>query len=125
MNGELEVEFSIPEEKATKIQPTLRQAQGTKKEKGFDAIAGLDDLKQEMQRSVIDVLQNPEKAERYGAKLPNGMVLYGPPGCGKTFFAKPFAEEVGLNFILTTPSTLNSRYVNATQENIATIGVPG
>lgn len=89
------------------------------KGKGFDAIAGLDDLKNELRRSVIDILQNPEKAERYGAKLPNGMVLYGPPGCGKTFFAKHFAEEVGFNFILTTPSTLKSRYVNATQENIA------
>jgi transitional endoplasmic reticulum ATPase len=72
-----------------------------------------------MRRSVIDVLQNPEKAKRYGAKLPNGMVLYGPPGCGKTFFAKHFAEEVGFNFILSTPSKLKSRYVNATQENIA------
>jgi transitional endoplasmic reticulum ATPase len=46
-------------------------------------------------------------------------LLYGPPGCGKTFFAKHFAEEVGFNFILATPSTLKSRYVNATQENIA------
>jgi transitional endoplasmic reticulum ATPase len=47
------------------------------------------------------------------------MLLYGPPGCGKTFFAKHFAEEVGFNFVLATPSTLKSRYVNATQENIA------
>ncbi|MBS0645469.1 MAG: AAA family ATPase [Verrucomicrobia bacterium] len=89
------------------------------KGKGFDAIAGLDELKKEMKRSVIDVLQNPEKAERYGAKLPNGMVLYGPPGCGKTFFAKHFAEEVGFNFMLATPSSLKSRFINATQENIA------
>jgi transitional endoplasmic reticulum ATPase len=47
------------------------------------------------------------------------MLLYGPPGCGKTFFAKHFAEEVGFNFMLATPSTLKSRYINATQENIA------
>lgn len=47
------------------------------------------------------------------------MLLYGPPGCGKTFFAKHFAEEVGFNFICITPATLKSRYVNTTQENIA------
>jgi transitional endoplasmic reticulum ATPase len=47
------------------------------------------------------------------------MLLYGPPGCGKTFFAKHFAEEVGFNFMMIKPSSLKSRYVNATQENIA------
>ena len=114
MNGEMEVQqLSSPHETSN---PKLKEV---KKGKGFSAIAGLDELKNEMRRSVIDVLQNPEKAKRYGAKLPNGMVLYGPPGCGKTFFAKHFAEEVGFNFILSTPSKLKSRYVNATQENIA------
>jgi transitional endoplasmic reticulum ATPase len=120
LNGEIEIEdidivkkvkSDNKEEKKIKMQ----KAEG----KGFDAIAGLDELKKEMKRSVIDILQNPEKAERYGAKLPNGMILYGPPGCGKTFFAKHFAEEVGFNFMLATPSTLKSRYINATQENIA------
>lgn len=120
LNGEIEVEDVDKVQKVKSDDKPEKKIQSKKaKGKGFDAIAGLDDLKNEMRRSVIDVLQNPEKAERYGAKLPNGMVLYGPPGCGKTFFAKHFAEEVGFNFILSTPSTLKSRYVNATQENIA------
>ncbi|OEY72826.1 AAA family ATPase [Salegentibacter salarius] len=114
INGEMEVQQLSSTQELSK--PKLKEL---KKGKGFSAIAGLDDLKNEMRRSVIDVLQNPEKAKKYGAKLPNGMVLYGPPGCGKTFFAKHFAEEVGFNFILSTPSRLKSRYVNATQENIA------
>lgn len=120
LNGEIEVEDIDKVQKEKSVDKPEKKIQNKKaKGKGFDAIAGLDDLKMEMKRSVIDVLQNPEKAERYGAKLPNGMVLYGPPGCGKTFFAKHFAEEVGFNFILATPSTLKSRYINATQENIA------
>jgi transitional endoplasmic reticulum ATPase len=120
LNAEIEIEDVDTLEKVRSDDKNEKRIKTQKaKGKGFDAIAGLDDLKNEMQRSVIDILQNPEKAERYGAKLPNGMVLYGPPGCGKTFFAKHFAEEVGFNFILTTPSTLKSRYVNATQENIA------
>lgn len=120
LNGEIEIEDTDTVQKVKSDEKDEKKIKTQKaKGKGFDAIAGLDDLKNEMRRSVIDVLQNPEKAERYGAKLPNGMVLYGPPGCGKTFFAKHFAEEVGFNFILSTPSTLKSRYVNATQENIA------
>lgn len=87
--------------------------------KGFAAVAGLTELKQQLQRDVIEALRQPEKYAQYGLSIPNGMLLYGPPGCGKTFFAKRFAEEVGFNFMCLTPSTLKSRYVNATQENIA------
>lgn len=90
-----------------------------KKGKGFSAIAGMEELKQQMCEEVIEPLHNPEEYRRYGVTIPNGVLLYGPPGCGKTFFAKHFAEEVGFNFMYITPATLKSRYVNATQENIA------
>lgn len=89
------------------------------KGKGFSAIAGMQNLKNQLQVDVIDALRNPEEYEKYGVTIPNGMLLFGPPGCGKTFFAKHFAEEVGFNFMLIKPSSLKSRYVNATQENIA------
>lgn len=90
-----------------------------KKGEGFAAVAGMEELKQQMREEVIEPLHNPEEYHRYGVTFPNGMLLYGPPGCGKTFFAKHFAEEVGFNFMCITPATLKSRYVNATQENIA------
>ena len=97
-------------------KPTLsRKAEGP----GFSAIAGMDGLKQQMKEEVIEPLHNPEEYHRYGVTIPNGMLLYGPPGCGKTFFAKHFAEEVGFNFMYVTPATLKSKWVNATQENIA------
>lgn len=86
---------------------------------GFAAVAGMDELKQKMTDEIIKPIQNPELYRKYGITIPNGMLLYGPPGCGKTFFAKHFAEEVGQNFMCITPATLKSRYVNATQENIA------
>ena len=98
-------------EKCTKIE--------VPKGKGFSAIAGMHELKAKMQTEVIDVLHSPEEYAKYGLTIPNGMLLYGPPGCGKTFFAKHFAEEVGFNFMLIKPSSLKSRWVNATQENIA------
>ena len=100
-------------DKTTSLTPTK------KKGEGFAAIAGMEELKQQMREEVIEPLHNPEEYHRYGITIPNGMLLYGPPGCGKTFFAKHFAEEVGFNFMCITPASLKSRYVNATQENIA------
>lgn len=90
-----------------------------KRGEGFAAVAGMEELKQQLREEVIEPLHNPEEYHRYGVTIPNGMLLYGPPGCGKTFLAKHFAEEVGFNFMCITPATLKSRYVNATQENIA------
>ena len=119
INGEIEVEKPIHrrkiregEKKETKIPQKIAKGEG------FAAIAGMDELKELLQREVIDVLHNPEEYARYGLTIPNGMLLYGPPGCGKTFFAKHFAEEVGFNFMEVKPSTLKSKWVNATQENI-------
>lgn len=119
INGEIEVEKPIHrrkiregEKKETKIPQKIAKGEG------FSAIAGMDELKELLQREVIDVLHNPEEYARYGLTIPNGMLLYGPPGCGKTFFAKHFAEEVGFNFMEVKPSTLKSKWVNATQENI-------
>lgn len=86
---------------------------------GFSAIAGMQELKNLVKTEVIDAINQREEYERYGVSIPNGMLLYGPPGCGKTFFAKQLAAEVGFNFMVKKPSDLQSRWVNATQENIA------
>ena len=93
--------------------------QPAKKGEGFSAVAGMQALKEKMRKDVIEVLQDPDGCKAYGISIPNGMLLYGPPGCGKTFFAKHFAEEVGFNYMCITPATLKSKWVNATQENIA------
>lgn len=120
INGEIEIEDIDKVQKVKSDDKPEKKIQSKKaKGKGFDAIAGMNDLKAQMQLDVIDALHSPEEYAKYGVTIPNGMLLYGPPGCGKTFFAKHFAEEVGFNFMLATPSTLKSRYINATQENIA------
>lgn len=113
LNGELEVELSVPEEKATKIQFKEK-----KKGKGFSAIAGMQELKETIQLDVIDALNDKERYAEYGLTIPNGMLLYGPPGCGKTFFAEKMAEEIGFNFYQIKPSDIQSKFVNASQENI-------
>lgn len=121
VDGEIKVEHQTTKRKILSQQrPSNANTPLTKKKgEGFAAVAGMEELKQQMREEVIEPLHNPEEYHRYGVTIPNGMLLYGPPGCGKTFFAKHFAEEVGFNFMCITSATLKSRYVNATQENIA------
>ena len=86
---------------------------------GFADIAGMDELKEMLRKRVILILQNKELAEQYKLTPPNGMLLYGPPGCGKSFFAEKFAEETGFNFILVKASDLGSIYIHGSQGKIA------
>lgn len=86
---------------------------------GFAKVAGLDDLKERLKHEVIDILAQKEEAERYGINIPNGMLLYGPPGCGKTFLAECFAREAGYNFRYIKSSDLASTYIHGSQEKIA------
>jgi len=86
--------------------------------RGFAAIAGLDDLKATLQRDVIDVLRNPERHRHFGVRILNGLLLYGPPGCGKTFVAERFGEELGFAFRKVRPADVASIYVHGTQERI-------
>lgn len=116
MRGEVKVSVNTTN---TQKKEQGKKAKIIKTGNGMADVAGMRELKAQLQRDVIDLLSEPEKYKRYGISMPNGMLLYGPPGCGKTFFAKKLAEEVGFNFIMRTPSDLKSRYVNATQENIA------
>jgi len=88
------------------------------KGKGFDLIAGMNDLKDILYQDIILPLKDRELYLQYKVSIPNGILLYGPPGCGKTFIAEKFAEEVGFNFFMIKPSDLKSRWVNATEENI-------
>ena len=82
-------------------------------------VAGMRDLKAMLERDVILPLQEPAIYERYRVELPNGILLYGPPGCGKTFIARKLAEELGFSFLEVTPGDIASVYVHGTQGKIA------
>lgn len=114
INGEIEVENPVQKKSAQSTQ-TLKSV---KKGEGFTSIAGMQELKDLVTRDVIDALVEKEKYAEFGLSIPNGMLLYGPPRCGKTFFAEKLAEEVGYNFYNIKPSDIQSKWVNATQENI-------
>jgi cell division protease FtsH len=63
----------------------------------FKDVAGIDEAKEEV-REVIDFLKNPERFRRLGGRIPRGILLVGPPGCGKTLLAKAIAGEAGVPF---------------------------
>ena len=106
-------------EKTREDNVNLQARRGKPGEGGFADVAGMESLKQELINRVIWVLKDKEKAARYRLSPPNGMLLYGPPGCGKTFFAKKFAEESGFNYYLVNGSDLGSTYIHGTQGKIA------
>jgi transitional endoplasmic reticulum ATPase len=118
LNGEIVVQSVNVETRHTPLsKPTAKKKQGG----GFAAIAGMQQLKDMLQTDVIDLIQHPEEYHLHNLGLPNGMLLYGPPGCGKTFFAERFAEETGYNFIKVIASDLASIYVHGTQEKVGKI----
>lgn len=61
-------------------------------------VAGIDEVKEEL-LELVDYLKNPERYRQIGAKMPKGVLVYGPPGCGKTLLARAVAGEAGVPFI--------------------------
>ena len=114
INGELAVQNPVVEKSSQSIQ----SVKSIKNGEGFKSIAGMQELKDTIKLDIIDALNEKEKYAEYGLTIPNGMLLYGPPGCGKTFFAEKMAEEIGFNFYQIKPSDIQSKWVNASQENI-------
>jgi len=90
------------------IQPT----------RGFESIGGYDYLKQYMRSRIITILRKPEIAKYYGLSIPKGILLFGPPGTGKTWFAKALAKEVGLPMIYVDPSTFLRGIVGETEARV-------
>lgn len=62
-------------------------------------VAGLDEVKQRLETSFLGPMRNSELREHYGASLRGGLLLWGPPGCGKTFLARAVAGELGAHFL--------------------------
>jgi transitional endoplasmic reticulum ATPase len=89
--------------------------------RGLDSVAGMQDLKNLLIRDVVNPLLNPEKYEKFKLSIPNGLLLYGPPGCGKTFIVKKLAEELRYHLFEMRPSSVGTPYVHGAVSNIAMV----
>lgn len=115
LNGEIELKPMKPDKISVSLQG---EKNFINRGNGFADVAGMSELKKLLYNNVINILKNPERARKYKLSIPNGMLLYGPPGCGKNFFAEKFAEETGYNYIYVKSSDLASIYVHGSQEKI-------
>jgi transitional endoplasmic reticulum ATPase len=85
---------------------------------GFLDIGGLEDVKEEIRKAIIYPFTHKELYKMYGQKAGEGILLYGPPGCGKTMMAKAAAKECGADFISVKTSSIVSKWVGASEKNI-------
>jgi len=76
----------------------------------FADVAGIEEAKEEV-REIIEFLRNPQKFQRLGGRIPRGVMLVGPPGCGKTLLAKAIAGEAGVPFFAISGSDFVEMFV--------------
>ncbi len=98
---------------------TAHDYEPTTQNKGFDSVAGMEELKKLFRRDFISIVKNPQIASAYGIRPSNCTLLYGPQGCGKTYIAEKAAQESGLKYKIVKPSDLGSIYIHGAQGKIA------
>jgi AAA+ superfamily predicted ATPase len=81
-------------------------------------VAGLDEVKKRLEAAFLAPMRNPELRKLYGKSLRGGLLLYGPPGCGKTFIARAVAGELGARFITVSFADLIDMFVGRSERNI-------
>ncbi len=81
-------------------------------------VAGLDDVKRELRLRVIAPSQQPEVYQAFGREAGGGVLLYGPPGCGKTFLARAIAGEISASFIAAAIHEIMDKWMGETEKAI-------
>ncbi len=113
-NEPVQEESQEQQQTAGAVQITFKKGSGN----GFDNVTGRNDLKEQLRKEVLFALQNPEKAKTYRLPAINGVLLYGPPGCGKSLVLESFAEELGFNYTLIKAAEFGNIYQDGVLDNL-------
>lgn len=87
----------------------------------FEDVGGMDGLKEEISIKIIHPMQHPEMFEAYGKKIGGGILLYGPPGCGKTYLARATAGQIDAAFISVGISDVLDMWIGSSERNLRAI----
>lgn len=87
----------------------------------FDHVGGMDNIKKEIDLKIIQPLKHPEIYKAYGKKTGGGILLYGPPGCGKTYIAKATAGQVKARFISVSLNDILDMWIGNSEKNLSEI----
>jgi cell division protease FtsH len=96
--------------KATDMDTTSTAVSPVKSNVRFSDIGGISDVKEELEE-IIDFLRNPKRYYSFGARMPRGVLLVGPPGVGKTMIAKAVAAEADVPFFYQSGASFVQIYV--------------
>lgn len=84
-------------------------------------VGGLDEVKKRLNDSFLEPMKHPEIAAAFGKSLRGGLLLYGPPGCGKTFIARAVAGELGARFLTVSMADILSSFMGESEKNVRAI----
>lgn len=102
-----------------KVQPSSkREGFATVPDVSWDDIGALQFVRDELRMAVVEPINHPEFFERVGITSPAGVLLWGPPGCGKTLLAKAVANESNTNFISVKGPELLNKYVGESERGV-------
>lgn len=85
---------------------------------GLDQVAGMSSVKDRVNASFLAPLRNPEMRRLYGKSLKGGLLMYGPPGCGKTYIARALAGELGTGFLSISISDVLGPYIGQSEDAV-------
>ena len=102
-----------------KVQPSARrEGFATIPDVTWDEVGALQELRHELHHAIIEPINHPERFEALGLKPSCGVLLHGPPGCGKTLLAKAIANESGASFISVKGPELLNKYVGESERAV-------
>jgi transitional endoplasmic reticulum ATPase len=84
----------------------------------FDNVGGMDAVKEEIRMKIILPMAQPELFQAYGKKVGGGILMYGPPGCGKTFLARATAGEVNAGFLSVGINDVLDMWIGSSEKNL-------
>ncbi len=84
----------------------------------FEQVGGMDSVKDEIRIKIILPLEHPEMFQAYGKTVGGGILMYGPPGCGKTFLARATAGEVKAGFLAVGISDVLDMWIGSSEKNL-------